>query len=144
MASLMGGFFGQFKTASGRGPFWQPKGKARRVILRGASKRAYAFEIFAPNDVRALWQTAAVYAYARAVAEGDGCGYTISYVGRTANMAQQDAEHARLQHFAGYAIDTLLLLRIEQEAIRADVESDLRALYHPLLNDLLRSDTAAS
>jgi hypothetical protein len=144
MASLMGGFLGQFKTKNARGLFWQPKGKIRQVILRGASKRAYTFEVFAPNAARSLWETGAVYGYARAVADKGGCGYAISYVGRTANMAQQDSEHARLQHFAGYDIDTLLVLRIEQEAIRADVEGDLRALYQPLLNDLLRSGTDAS
>jgi hypothetical protein len=140
MASLMGGLLGQFKTANGRGLFGGQKGKRGRVTLRGASKRAYAFEVFAPGRVRSLWETGAVYGYGRAVASADGGkAFEISFIGRTANMSQQDALHARLKHFVGYGIDTLLVLRIEQETIRADVEHDLRTLYNPLLNDLLRS-----
>jgi hypothetical protein len=143
MASLMGGLLGQFKTANGRRLFGQPRSKAGRVTLRGASKRAYAFEVFAPNAVQSLWETCAVYGYARAVADKGGSGFEIIYIGRTANMGQEDAEHARLKHFVGYGVDALLVLRIEQETIRVEVEHDLRALHNPLLNDLLRSGQSA-
>jgi hypothetical protein len=53
-------------------------------------------------------------------------------------MAAQDAEHQRLQHFAGQDFDVVLLVREEGGPIRSDIERDLIQRYDPPLNELLR------
>jgi hypothetical protein len=147
MASLVQGLFGHRSWGAARG-LLKPRRKAGRAILRGLSKRAYSFEVHDRDAVAALSETAAVYIYARAVAGTPGGaagkdsgagGLEFGYIGRTTNMAWQDGEHARLSHFAGHAFDVVLVLPIEEEPIRADIERDLIALYRPALNDLLRS-----
>lgn len=143
MASLVHGLFGR----RGRElPSLQPKlrSNAGRVILRGLSKRAYSFEVL-DREV-ALPELGGVYIYARRIAadagqaasrDGNGAGLALGYIGRTANIAWQDTEHERLAHFVGHAFDVVLLLPVESEPIRLDMERDLIALHRPVLNDLL-------
>jgi len=152
MASVVGGLLGQLKPFGRRGLFAASKarlGKAKlgQTVLRGASKRAYSFEVYRREAAASLWEVGAVYGYARQVTaeepsatgrDAAGAGFAIGYVGRTGNMASQDAEHERLGHFVGHAFDALLILRVEEEAIRRDLEQDLIALYDPALNELLR------
>ncbi len=145
MGSIVSTLFGNRKPAVGRSVTGNRK--ADQVVLRGRSKRAYSFEIYARDAVAALDDAPAVYIYARNVPAGsslatasdaNGAGFNVGYVGRTDNMGRQDAEHERLQHFAGHGLDVVLILRIEQEAIRRDIESDLIDAFSPVLNDLLR------
>jgi hypothetical protein len=136
----MGGLLRALKTGTVRGLFGAgrngTKGPKQLATLRGASNRAYAFEIYAREGVPALWEEAAVYCYASPAPERtDAAGYHIGYIGRTSNMARQHGEHERLRHFAGLGLDTVLVLRIAQALIREDVERDLLALYRPPLND---------
>ena len=144
MSSLVHGLFGR----RGRElPSLRPrlKGNAGRVILRGLSKRAYSFEVL--EREAALPDMGGVYIYARRIAaesgraagqDASGAGLDVGYIGRTANVAWQDAEHTRLAHFVGHAFDVVLLLAVEQEPIRLDIERDLIALHKPVLNQLLR------
>jgi hypothetical protein len=147
MTSVVGGLLGQLKPFGGRGLFASSKAKLGQTVLRGASKRAYAFEIYRREAAASLRDVGAVYCYARKLAAEEplatgrgpaGAGFAIGYIGRTGNMARQDAEHDRLGHLVGHAFDALLILRIEEEAIRRDLEQDLIALYDPALNELLR------
>jgi hypothetical protein len=145
MASIVSTLFGSRKSAIGRGVTGNRK--ADQVVLRGRSKRAYSFEVHARDAVAALEEVPAVYIYARSVpagssvastGDGNGGGFNVGYVGRTDNLGRQDAEHERLQHFAGHGLDVVLIMRIEQEAIRRDIERDLIDAFSPVLNDLLR------
>jgi hypothetical protein len=126
---------------------WDPgKGKAD-VVLRGRSRRAYAFEIYARDAAAALDEVPAVYIYARSVpagssvasaGDGNGAGLNVGYVGRTENMSVQAAEHERLGHFTGHGFDLVLILRVAEDMIRRDIEQDLIDAFSPVLNDLLR------
>ena len=145
MASIVSSLFGSRTPAIGRGT--RAKGKSGQVVLRGRSKRAYAFEVHARDAVGALEDVPAVYIYARTVpagssvastGDGNGGGFNVGYVGRTDNMSRQDAEHARLKHFEGHGFDVVLIMRIEQDMIRRDIEGDLIEAFSPVLNDLLR------
>jgi hypothetical protein len=147
MASLVGGLLGQLKPFNRRGLFASAKTKTGQAVLRGASKRAYAFEVYRREAAASLWEVGAVYCYARRIAADDpaaagrdssGAGLRPGYIGRTGNMGRQDAEHERLRHFVGHDFDTLLILRIEEEPIRRDIERDLIARFDPVLNELLR------
>jgi hypothetical protein len=116
---------------------------AARALLRGKSRRAYSVEVHAREGVCALQRVPAVYCYARALpadhaAPGANPDFAIGYIAQTADMAAQDAEHRRLQHFAGQDFDVVLLVREERELIRADIERDLLQRYDPPLNELLR------
>lgn len=150
MASVMGGLLGQLRPFSGsRRLFASSKAKLGQTVLRGASRRAYSFEIYQREAAASMWNVGGVYCYARKVtaeepaANGPDAGFAIGYVGRTSSMASQDAEHDRLGHFVGHVFDTLLILRIEEEAIRRDFEQDLIERYDPALNELLRGNKGA-
>lgn len=145
MASIVSTLFGNRRPPV-KG--WEiGKGKAD-VVLRGRSRRAYAFEIHARDAVAALDDVPAVYIYARGVpagssvasaGAGNGAGFNVGYVGQTDNMGGEDAEHERLGHFAGHGLDIVLILRVAEGAIRRDIEQDLIDAFNPVLNDLLRS-----
>ena len=143
MASIVSTLFGNRKPAV-RG--FASKGSTAQAVLRGASKRAYSFDVHAREAAASLEDVPAVYIYARGLpadasdraARDAGARFEVGYVGRTENMGRQDAEHERLQHFAGYGFDVVLILRIEQETIRRDIEQDLIDTHNPVLNDLLR------
>jgi hypothetical protein len=144
MGSIVSSLFGNRRPAV-KG--WDAgKGKAD-VVLRGRSKRAYAFEVHARDAVAALEDVPAVYIYARSVPAGSsvastgggtGEGFNVGYVGRTEDMAARDAEHEQLDHFTGHGFDAVLILRIQHDVIRRDVERDLIDAFSPVLNDLLR------
>jgi hypothetical protein len=145
MGSIVSSLFGNRVQALGRGI--NGKGKADQAVLRGRSKRAYSFEIYARDAIAALDDVPAVYIYARSVpagssvastGDGNGGGFNVGYVGRTDNMSRQGAEHERLKHFEGHGFDVVLILRIEQDVIRRDIEGDLIEAFSPVLNDLLR------
>ena len=144
MGSIVSTLFGNRKPAV---EGWvKGKGKAE-VVLRGRSKRAYAFEMHACDAVTALDDVPAVYIYARrvpagssvaATSDGNGGGLNVGYVGRTDNMGRQASEHEELQHFAGQGLDVVLILRVQHDTIRRDIERDLMDGFSPVLNDLLR------
>jgi hypothetical protein len=144
MGSIVSSLFGNRAPAIGRGV--AGKSKSDQVVLRGRSKRAYAFEVHAREAIGGLDVVPAVYIYARSVpagsvastGDGNGGGFNVGYVGRTDGMSRQDAEHARLKHFEGHGFDVVLIMRIEQDAIRRDIEADLIEAFSPVLNDLLR------
>ncbi len=142
-----GGLLAQLRPFSGgRRLFASSKAKLGQTMLRGASKRAYAFEVYGCAAAAGLREVGGVYCYARRIeadaavpgGRDNGTSFDIGYVGRTADMANQAAEHERLAHFVGHSLDTLLVLRIAEEAIRHDFEQDLIARHNPVLNDLLR------
>jgi hypothetical protein len=138
MASLVGGLLGQLKPFRRRGPSASGKGRIGQVVLRGASKRAYTFEVYPREAAASFWEVGAVYAYGRrAGLEATVTEVQLGYVGRTGNLAWQDAEHDRLGHFIGHDFDVLLVQRIEQEPIRLDIEQDLIGQHQPVLNELL-------
>jgi hypothetical protein len=145
MGSIVGTLFGNRKPEAGRGI--GGNGRGGQAVLRGRSKRAYSFEVYATDAVAALEDVPAVYIYARRVPAGssvasaggdNGAGFNVGYVGRTENMSAQDAEHERLGHFTGHGFDVVLILRIQHDTIRRDVEQDLIDAFSPVLNDLLR------
>jgi hypothetical protein len=70
--------------------------------------------------------------------DAGGTAYEPGYIGSTAELARREAEHDRHGHFIGFAFDVVLVLRLEQETIRTDIEADLIGLYRPVLNELLR------
>jgi hypothetical protein len=149
MGSIVSTLFGNRRPAV-KG--WDTgKGKAD-VVLRGRSRRAYAFEVYARDAVAALDDVPAVYIYARSVpagssvasaGDGNGAGLNVGYVGRTGDLGQQAAEHERFGHFTGHGFDLVLILRIAEDVIRRDIERDLVEAFNPVLNDLLRGYKAA-
>jgi hypothetical protein len=147
MASLVGGLLGQLKPGSARGLFGGGKKKPGQATLRGMSKRAYLFEVFRREAIPDLGEIGAVYFYARTAPpdaasslprDAGGTAYEPGYIGSTAELARREAEHDRHGHFIGFAFDVVLVLRLEQETIRTDIEADLIGLYRPVLNELLR------
>jgi len=147
MASLVGGLLGQLKPGSARGLFGGAKTKLVRATLRGISKRAYLFEVLRREAIPDLGEIGAVYAYARTAApdaaqslprDSAGTAYEPGYIGATADLARREAEHDRHGHFIGFAFDVVLVLRLQQEKMRADIAGDLIELYRPVLNELLR------
>ena len=66
------------------------------------------------------------------------------FIGRTADLGRRDAEHDLHGHFVGFAFDVVLVMRVDQEPIRADIESDLIELHRPVLNELLRGYQGSS
>jgi hypothetical protein len=136
--ALMSALLGQLRPSRGRTASGR---KAGRVNLNGESGRAYAFEVY--DAAGAIDDVAAVYIYARSrsAAEGPttGGGFDVGFVGRTEAMGQRAQEHERLGHFVGHGFDTLLILRIAHEPIRAAIADDMIAAYRPVLNELLRS-----
>jgi hypothetical protein len=147
MASLVGGLLGQLKPGSQRGLFGGGRPKPAQATLRGMSRRAYLFEVFRREAIPDLGEIGAVYVYARTAApqpgsalprDANGAAYEPGYIGSTADLARREAEHDRHGHFIGFAFDVVLVLRLEQDMMRADIEADLIGLYRPVLNELLR------
>jgi hypothetical protein len=142
----LGGLFGQLKPASQRRFGGRSRTKPGQATLRGASKRAYLFEVHRREAVPDLGDIGAVYAYARATApdpaapssqSAGGHGYEPGYIGSTGTLARCDAEHNRLGHFIGFAFDVVLVMTVDQDVIRRDIETDLISAYRPVLNELL-------
>jgi len=147
MASLVGGLLGQLKPGSALGLFGGAKKKPLQATLRGMSKRAYLFEVLRREAIPDLGEIGAVYVYARSAPpdaastlprDASDTAYEPGYIGSTAELARREAEHDRHGHFIGFAFDVVLVLRLEQEGMRSDIEADLIGLYRPVLNELLR------
>jgi hypothetical protein len=147
MASLVGGLLGQLKPGSGRGLFGSAKHKPGQVTLRGISKKAYLFEVYRREAIPELGEIGAVYVYARTTTpdaaaslpdDATNSRFEPGYIGRTADLACREADHDRHGHFIGFAFDVVLVLRLEQETMRCDIERDLIETYRPVLNELLR------
>lgn len=146
MAFFVGGLFAQLIPALGLKRRSGVVEMAARTLLRGKSRRAYSVEVHAREGVSALQRVPAVYCYARALPADDAAAnpdFAIGYIAQTADMAAQDAEHQRLQHFVGQDFDVVLLVREELELIRSDIERDLIQRYDPPLNELLRGHQPA-
>ena len=141
MAFFVGGLFAQLMPALGLRRRGGALETGARALLRGKSRRAYSVEVHARESVPALQRVPAVYCYARSLPADDAAAnpdFAIGYIAQTADMAAQDAEHQRLQHFAGQDFDDVLLVREEGGPIRSDIERDLIQRYDPPLNELLR------
>jgi hypothetical protein len=141
-------------TILGRGPLDRARAEggfelfgrrdeAGHVVLRSQSGRAYSFEVHPQEAVCDMAEVSAVYCYARAVpataVDASGTGLEVGYVGKTGDMGRQDAEHEARGDFAGYGFDIVLILRIDEAPMRAEIKSDLIDTFSPVLNDLLRS-----
>jgi len=123
-----------------------PAAATAQVVLRTRSKRAYACEVYPREAVSDLIDVAAVYAYVRAVpankssavADASGNGLHIGYIGTTDSMGRQDDLHSAGGHFGGHGFDIVLVHRVADAPIRADIARDLVETFNPVLNDLLR------
>lgn len=120
--------------------------RAGRNIIRGATGRAYDLEALPIARVRGLTETPAVYIYARDLSSRSAHQlghdatiehYALGYIDQTADMSEAAATHEGEQHFRGHDFDVVLLVRIEQAAIRKEIVEDLIAQHRPVLNDLL-------
>jgi hypothetical protein len=147
MGIRVGGLFGQLRPSGARGLLGPARGKPAQTILRGRSRRAFSFEVYPAEMVPELSDFGAVYCYARADAgralapdeDASSAGLQIGFIGHTDSFAERAAEHERLRHFVGHALDVVLVLRLEHESIRIDLARDLIEQHNPVLNDLLRS-----
>ena len=123
------------------------KERAGRNIIRGRSGRGYDFESY-PVDVAAdLEDVACVYLFARNISaetmyrlgeDASASDFSIGFAGETDSLAASVAAHKKAGHFRGFNFDTVLLARIPQAHIRAEVVEDIIALQQPVINDLLR------
>ncbi len=119
-----------------------------RNIIRGTSGRAYDFEAHPIASLTDLDDVAAVYIYARDVSAGEPHGrgldataenYHLGFAGEASDMAAAAARHESRRDFAGFDFDVVLLVRVDNEAIRKEIVEDVISFNRPVLNDLLRS-----
>jgi hypothetical protein len=122
------------------------KERAGRNIIRGRSGRGYDFEAL-PVDVAAeLDDVACVYIFARNISadtmhklgeDATAKDFSLGFAGDTDSLAAAAANHQAAGHFRGFSFDTVLIARIPQAHIRAEVMEDVIALHSPVINDLL-------
>jgi hypothetical protein len=152
MASFVSGLWNQLKPASARSPLLRPAATKTLIILHGATRQSYAFEVHPLEAAACFEEVAAVYVYARDAGpdvarakamDSNSRGVDLGFIGQTGDVAKQAAEHELRSHFVGYAFDLLLVLRIDEEAARAQAAQELIAYYRPVLNDLLGSHKSA-
>ncbi len=132
--------------ANSRTGQWKGTPKSGRVILHGASGRAYNFKAYAAADLLRQADVKAVYVYARSVPvdgsppsgrDATAQDYEVGYIGKTGDMAADAALHAERQDFRGHAFNVALLVPVEQANIREEIWRDLVDLHRPVLNELL-------
>ena len=126
--------------------------RAGRNIVRGATGRAYDFEMLPVAQIHTLEGVGAVYIYARNLsanaAHERGVDatiehYALGYISETAGLGEAAAAHDSAQHFRGHGFDAVLFVRVHQANIREEIARDLIALHRPVLNDLLGGDQRA-
>ncbi len=125
---------------------WKGTPQSGRVILHGASGRAYNFKAYAAADLLRQAEVKAVYVYARPIStngtpapgrDATAQDFEVGYIGNTTDMAAQAAQHAQRQDFRGHDFNVALLVPVEQANIRDEIWRDLIDLHRPVLNDLL-------
>lgn len=135
------------QTGRGKGA-----GAWARVVLHGASGRAYNFKAHALSELPRQADVEAVYVYARAVSadtahaagrDATEQDYEIGYIGTTSDVAERAALHDLRKDFQGHNFDVALLVPLDHASIRAEIWQDLIDLYRPILNELLGSDERA-
>jgi hypothetical protein len=138
--ALVSALFGQLGPSRGRAT--TRGGRARQIVLRGKSGRAYAFEVYRAEQGAARGDVPAVYMYVREIPPADGAptspNFAIGFVGHTEAIGARVTEHERHGHFVGHGLDTLLVLWVEHAPIRIAIAEDMLAAHQPVLNDLLR------
>lgn len=152
MASLEG-MLAVLKAGRRRGQNARPSLGEGRNILRGATGRAYHFEVLPVRDVQEeLAGVAAVYVYARNLSAGMAHAqgidatvenYALGYVDQTEDLGAAAAAHDVAATFRGHDLDVVLFVRIEHLMIREEIAGDLIALHRPVLNDLLGGNQRA-
>mgnify|MGYP000869569810 CR=1 FL=1 len=152
MASLEG-MLAVLKAGRRRAQTAAPALGEGRNILRGATGRAYHFEVLPVADVQdELAGVGAVYVYARNLSAGTDHAhgrdatvenYALGYVDQTEDLGAAAAAHEAAASFRGHDLDVVLFVRIEQAIIREEIAGDLVALHRPVLNDLLGGNQRA-
>lgn len=152
LASLEG-MLAALRASTRRGGGSAPLLRGGRNIFRGATGRAYDFEVLPVADVQGeLAGTAAVYMYARNISAGRAHAlgldatiehYALGYIAQTQDLGAAAAAHEVAGHFRGHDLDVVLFVRVEQAMIREEIAEDLVALHRPVLNDLLGGDQRA-
>ncbi len=124
------------------------KDRAGRNIIRGASGRGYDFEAYPLHATEDFAGIACVYIFARNVSantmhamgeDATAKDFSLGYAGNTEDLASAAKEHVQAGHFRGFSYDTVLIVRVDQPNIRAEIVEDVISLHRPVLNDLLRS-----
>lgn len=119
-----------------------------RNIIRGTSGRGYDFEAYPLSAAGDFAGVACVYICARNVSattmyamgeDATAKDFSLGYAGSTEDLATAAREHQEAGHFQGFGYDTVLVVRIAQPNIRAEIVEDVISLHRPVLNDLLRS-----
>lgn len=122
------------------------KERAGRNIIRGQSGRGYDFEAYPAALAQDLDDVACVYMFARNISadtmhklgeDATAKDFSLGFAGQTDNLAASVAAHEQAGHFRGFSFDTVLIARIPQAHIRAEVVEDVIALHTPVINDLL-------
>jgi hypothetical protein len=123
------------------------KERAGRNIIRGQSGRGYDFEAYPADTAVDFDDVACVYIFARNISaetmhklgeDASAKDYSMGFAGETDSLAAAAAEHRDAGDFKGFSFDTVLIARIPQAHIRAEVVEDVAVLHRPVLNDLLR------
>lgn len=124
------------------------KERAGRNIIRGQSGRGYDFESYPADMAADLEDIACVYIFARNISadtmhklgeDATAKDFSLGFASETDNLAVAAAAHQQAGHFRGFSFDTVLIARIPQAHIRAEVAEDVIALHTPVVNDLLGS-----
>lgn len=122
------------------------KERAGRNIIRGQSGRGYDFEAYPADLASELDDIACVYMFARNISadtmhklgeDATAKDFSLGFVSETEDLAAATAAHKKAGHFRGFSFDTVLIARIPQAHIRAEVMEDVIALHAPVINDLL-------
>lgn len=122
------------------------KERAGRNIIRGQSGRGYDFESYPAEMASDLEDVACVYIFARNISadtmhklgeDASAKDFSLGFAGNTESLAAAAASHEAAGHFRGFSFDTVLIARIPQPHIRAEVLEDVIALHAPVVNDLL-------
>jgi hypothetical protein len=151
MASFVSGLWNHLKPASAHNTLLGTTARRTLIILHGATRQSYVFEVH-PLEAASSLDVGAVYVYARDVAgdtsrakaaDSNSRGLDIGYIGDAGDLARQVEEHERRGHFIGHAFDLMLILGVADSAARAQIAHELTAYYRPVLNDLLGGNKSA-
>lgn len=122
------------------------KERAGRNIIRGQTGRGYDFEAYPAELAGEFDDVACVYIFARNISadtmhklgeDASAKDFSLGFAGETESLAAAASAHEAAGHFRGFSFDTVLIARIPQAHIRAEVVEDVIALHTPVINDLL-------
>jgi hypothetical protein len=113
--------------------------KLGTVLLKGASGRAYEFEVFPRAD--AFKPLGAVFFFAKRIPITErGAEYTWVYVGETHDISQRPFDESHKTCIDQREANTVCLHMEEDAATRSGMVTDLRHAYLPPCNDPLPAD----